>query len=137
MLRQELDIDKYVENKIRAFKMTPETIDTFLALLELKYDEDESKQAVKQKFMKCLVRLNHRKLVEEYVEKLSVERETLHEANKLHEINIHARKALRATKSQNRIFDRLSKNALQNVMSYFEYKGTDFMKLRCVNRKTK
>lgn len=50
---------------------------------------------------------------------------------------MQAKKAVRATKSQNRIFDRLSKNALQNVMSFFEYKGTDFMKLRCVNRKTK
>ena len=35
------------------------------------------------------------------------------------------------------IFNRLSKNALQNVMEYFDYKGTDFVQMRCINRKTK
>lgn len=137
MLRQELQIDKYLENKIRAFSMTPDTIDTILAVLEFKYDEDESKQTVKQKFMKCLMRLNQKILMQEYMDKLNTERQILHEATELYSINKHARKAVRVTNPKARLFDRLSKNALQNVMSFFEYKGTDFMKMRCVNRKTK
>ena len=52
---------------------------------------------------------------------------------------MHTRRAPCTTTTQSKaaFFDRISKNALQNVMSFFEYKGTDFMKMRSINRKTK
>ena len=47
------------------------------------------------------------------------------------------KRAQTAIKTKKHLFDRLSKNALQNVMSYFDYKGQDFMKMRTINRKSK
>ena len=48
-----------------------------------------------------------------------------------------SRRAQIATKTSLPIFERLSRNALQNVMSFFDYKGTDFMKMRSINKKSK
>jgi len=35
------------------------------------------------------------------------------------------------------MFSRMSRNTLQNVMSYFDYKGQDFVKMRSINRNSK
>ena len=48
-----------------------------------------------------------------------------------------SRRAQMATKTSLPIFERLSRNALQNVMSFFDYKGNDFMKMRSINKKSK
>ena len=48
-----------------------------------------------------------------------------------------SRRAQMATQTKLAVFDRLSRNALQNVMSFFDYKGTDFMKMRSINKKSK
>ena len=39
--------------------------------------------------------------------------------------------------SKFKFFDKLSKNALQNVMEFFHIWGADFIKMRCINVKTK
>ena len=39
--------------------------------------------------------------------------------------------------SKTRFFDKLSQNALQNVMQFFDRWGSDFVKMRCINKKTK
>ena len=36
-----------------------------------------------------------------------------------------------------RFFDKISQNALQNVMQFFEQWGPDFVKMRVINKKTK
>ena len=87
--------------------------------------------------MKCFVRYNHRKLMEEYVEKLGEYTEGLELVARHNEPNINAQRAPRAIKTLGNAFDRLSKNVLQNVMGFFNYKGTDFMKMRSINMKTK
>ena len=38
--------------------------------------------------------------------------------------------------AKKRVFDILSKNALQNVMVFLDYKGADFLKMRCICKKT-
>jgi len=81
--------------------------------------------------------LRSRRLKQEYVERLGAEEQTLAELNAEMKPLMDSRKAARTTETSLRIFDRLSKNALQNVMSFFEYKGTDFMKMRSINRKSK
>lgn len=75
--------------------------------------------------------------MQDYVDKLGAEIEIVAQATKLYAPNINARKALFAIKTSERVFDKLSKNVLQNVMAFFDYKGTDFMKMRSINRKTK
>ena len=39
--KDELKVDEYVQGKIKAYSFNPATIDTILAILELKYDLDE------------------------------------------------------------------------------------------------
>ena len=39
--KEELKVDKYLQGKIKAYSFNPATIDTILAILELKYDLDE------------------------------------------------------------------------------------------------
>lgn len=137
MLKDELAIDEMVKRENRAFAQSPATIDKMLKILELKYDEDEAIQAQKQKLLKCMSRLNHRKLVEEYVQKLGRERDSLQFAVSHFEAIMDSRRAPKTIKTSTKIFDRLSKNVLQNVMSFFDYKGADFVKMRSINHKAK
>ena len=76
--------------------------------------------------------------MEEYVEDLGgKDKATLEAASLYYEPVIDSKRALMTIKTPKKLFDRLSKNALQNVMEFFDYKGTDFMKMRCINKKTK
>ena len=76
--------------------------------------------------------------MEEYVEELGgADKATIEAAASFYEPVIDSKRALMTIKTPTAVFDRLSKNALQNVMEFFDYKGTDFMKMRCINRKTK
>ena len=84
------------------------------------------------------MKASHRKLMEEYVEDLGGKHKaTLEAASKYYEPVIDSKRALMTIKTPTALFNRLSKNALQNVMEFFDYKGTDFVKMRCINQKTK
>lgn len=75
--------------------------------------------------------------MEDYIDKFHVDRQALEAAVRQDEPNMGSVRAPRAVKTSAKIFDRLSKNVLQNVMSFFNYKGSDFMKMRSINQKTK
>ena len=74
--------------------------------------------------------------MQHYCEKLN-DFETVCAASKLHAANLESRRAPRTVKQEQCFFNKLSKNALQNVMAYFNVRGIDFLKLRSINRKTK
>ena len=75
--------------------------------------------------------------MQDYVAKLGREQATLEQFSKLMAPLQHTRKALCAKTTKECAFDKLSRNVLQNVMTFFDYKGTDFMKMRGINRKSK
>ena len=136
MLWDELEIGKFGDSKIRAFSTNPETIERVIQVLELKYDEDEEVQEKKAQFIKCMLRLNQRLLMQDFMEQLSSERATVEKLAEYYHPVIDSSKSLRAIRTDKRVFDRLSKNALQNVMVFFDYKGADFLKMRCICKKT-
>ena len=81
-------------------------------------------------------RLNQRLLMQDFMEQLSSERATVEKLAAYYHPVKDSSKALRAIRTDKRVFDRLSKNALQNVMVFFDYKGADFLKMRCICKKT-
>ena len=66
-----------------------------------------------------------------------MDRVTVENAVSGHLANMDCTRVQKATKTNVAVFDRLSKNVLQNVMSFFDYKGADFMKMRSINHKAK
>ena len=76
--------------------------------------------------------------MKEYVEKLGgANKSSIKAASRYYEPVIDSKRALMTIKTPAPLFNKLSKNALQNVMEFFDYKGTDFVKMRCINQKTK
>lgn len=65
--KEELKVDEYFQGKIRAYSFNPVTIDTILTILELKYDLDEDVQAEKRLLIEIMLKMNNRKLMEDYV----------------------------------------------------------------------
>ena len=108
---------------MRGYSFNPITIDTILAVLELKYDLDEDRQVSKQALIRILLKMNNRMLIKDYVEKLGAEQESMEKMKDVLTPIISRRRAQTALKTKQPNFDRMSKNALQNVMSYFDYKG--------------
>ena len=108
---------------MRGYSFNPITIDTILAVLELKYDLDEDRQVSKQALIRILLKMNNRMLIKDYVEKLGAEQESMEKMKDVLTPIISRRRAQTAIKTKQPNFDRMSKNALQNVMSYFDYKG--------------
>lgn len=108
---------------MRGYSFNPITIDTILAVLELKYDLDEDRQVSKQALIRILLKMNNRMLIKDYVEKLGAEQESMEKMKDVLTPIISRRRAQTAIKTKKPNFDRMSKNALQNVMSYFDYKG--------------
>ena len=77
MLWEELRVAQYPEGKKTGHSFNPATIAKILSVLELKYDLDETVQAKKQALMRALLKVNSRRLMEEYVKKLSADQSTL------------------------------------------------------------
>ena len=114
------------------------TLKTIIEVLDFKYDEDETVQLQKQNLIDCFLRVNHRSLMQEYLEKLGgANKANIEAESKYFEPVFDTKRTNMTIQSKTAFFNKLSKNALQNVMEYFDYKGTDFIQMRCINRKTK
>ena len=136
MLWDELEIAKYGDNKIRAYSTNPETIQKALQVLELRFDLDEDVQDKKAQFFQCMLSLHHRQLMQDYVDLLSSEKQAIQHLSSYYSTVRDSSRSLRAKKTKKRVFDILSKNSLQNVMVFLDYKGADFLKMRCICKKT-
>ena len=116
-----------------------ELIEFILKVLELKFDDDESEQEKKQAHMKLLSQAHARMQLERYVKTLDGQKDLIQKLGSpwLPLMNRTHRQRVYEVKTTTSYFDRLSTNALQNVMEYFDTWGTDFIKMRCINKKTK
>ena len=83
-----------------------------------------------------MLSLNHRQLMQDYVDLLSSEKQAIQHLSSYYSTVRDSSRSLRAKKTKKRVFDILSKNALQNVMVFLDYKGADFLKMRCICKKT-
>ena len=83
-----------------------------------------------------MLSLHHRQLMQDYVDLLSSEKQAIQHLSSYYSTVRDSSRSLRAKKTKKRVFDILSKNALQNVMVFLDYKGADFLKMRCICKKT-